>query len=181
MNYCVTAFTKDLKPLRKGCEGDTKKNQHHFLPLLQRAVITSGALCARHCKYLARERSCAKELIARQASAGMGEASESLSALQPAPCAHRLTPGAATKQTELCSTLAFHTAPGHWSDRGLFAKLTWKVSLQRARRLACTERAVEEPPWLSSSYLCRAYPIQVVGRVIVRFCSFGNESLCSPG
>lgn len=25
MNYCVTAFTKDSKPLRKGCEGDTKK------------------------------------------------------------------------------------------------------------------------------------------------------------
>lgn len=25
MNYCVTAFTKDSKPLRKGCEGDTQK------------------------------------------------------------------------------------------------------------------------------------------------------------
>lgn len=80
MNYYVIAFTKDLKLLRKACEGDTqKKNHYHFLSLLQKAVITSGALCARHCKYLARERSCAKELIARQASAGMREASESLS------------------------------------------------------------------------------------------------------
>lgn len=36
-------------------------------------------------------------------------------------------------------------------------------------------------PGFLSSYLCQAHPIQVAGRVAVRFGSSGNESLCSPG
>ena len=120
MKYGLRALTEDLKALKR--QGETinnNKKYQHFLLLLQEAVITSRALCARHYKHIVKEQSCAKELITHRARAQSKDQDSraraaasnspgrqqqewdrpskiSLSALQPTPstalCRDRLTP-----------------------------------------------------------------------------------------